>query len=88
MDLIKKICPHRYVQENKIISSFPKVDLVTNLFPKSTRLIGVDGYFLGQINESGHWSGLLGRLERFEAESCFHPIPLDIKNPPGKLVLL
>ena len=59
-----------------MISKLPKISLVIGLFPKNTKLIESDGYNIGELNETGHWSGLLGYVQREEAESCFHPIPL------------
>lgn len=59
------------------------MNLISDLFPKNTKLIESSGYNIGDRNETGHWGGLLGYIQRGEAESCFHPIPLDLKAVPG-----
>ena len=65
-----------YVEKNKLVSKLPKMDLISNLFTTNTKLIESSGYNIGELNETGHWNGLLGYIQRGEADSCFHPIPL------------
>ena len=62
------------------------MNLISDLFPKNTKLIESDGYNIGEIDRNGSWSGLLGYIERGEAESCFHPIPLVSSSVAGLLL--
>lgn len=67
--VVPTVRPFIYVEKGKIVSRFPNFDLFTKQFPRATYFFEADGYEIGHLNATGSYNGLLGYVQRGEAES-------------------
>ena len=66
-----QIRPFIFVENNQVKTSVRNLQVLMDYIPKRNvnyTFKSIEGYQLGQMNSSGHYSGLIGYLQRFEAD--------------------
>lgn len=73
------------MENNEVKSTVRNLKVMMNYIPKNFNYTfkSIDGYHLGQMNSSGSYSGLIGYLQRNEADLVYHPVVISITDPPG-----
>lgn len=73
------------MEKNEVRSSVSNLKVMMNYIPKNFNYTfkSIEGYHLGQMNSSGAYSGLIGYLQRGEADLVYHPVVISITDPPG-----
>uniref|UniRef100_A0AAN0LJ52 Ligated ion channel binding I - glutamate n=1 Tax=Polyphagotarsonemus latus TaxID=1204166 RepID=A0AAN0LJ52_9ACAR len=81
--IIPEVRPYIYLKNNQLYSQFKAGYDAINMLPSfKKKFIGTD-YILGVKNKSGHYSGIIGSLERDDVDLIFYPLPIDMVDPPG-----
>ena len=74
------------MEKNEVKSTVRNLKIMMDYIPKKNvnyTFKSIEGYQLGQMNSTGHYSGLIGYLQRSEVDLIYHPVIISITEPPG-----
>uniref|UniRef100_A0AAN0LHB2 Ligated ion channel binding I - glutamate n=1 Tax=Polyphagotarsonemus latus TaxID=1204166 RepID=A0AAN0LHB2_9ACAR len=82
---IPEIKPYIVINNDKIFSQYELFYELISLLPTfKKKIIGLE-YRLGTKNETGHYNGMIGKLQNDEVDLIYYPLPIDMSDPPGFL---